>query len=239
MVGAAVGDMIKTFIDYSIIVVIVLIIFYGIKFLYLGVGAMRGGEDAIAGRRDRRRQRREERTSDREERGEERSTRRERRRREGHIRSIESNLLVAINEGQDVINQLRRGRLTARRSRSTRKARSHLQKVLRRLRKANNELRKVTRRQRDRQVHSFFDRLYNNAGVALHQAEHVTVPNETSTSWSADADNARHIIAEMRAICGDIVNHLQNYLDNNLDLMDESTAGPLVPPPGTSAGAGP
>ena len=143
-----------------------------------------------------------------------RKKRRDRKKREDKLKTVTSPLIESLTTARDLIDSLDSGN-TGNRERAVANSHINHRKLNDDLKKVNNNLRKILRREKDKETHSFLDRLYTSSGVAKRQIKNVDIPATDATRWKNKVTKASKEVSNARNICALILDHINEYVKDN------------------------
>ena len=242
-ISDAIGNTINDFVDWAMVVVIIMLIWYVIKFFLVSPPS----ETDRASRKDRKASEAEEAKRKRDELGAERTRRREaaeltenQKRRDRLMRLPLSNLVHAMNDCSDIVRSLTSGRNATQRVSATGNATRSLNSCHSRLRKAAKAARGALHSESDRTLHESLNNIYHFIGAAEHSIASVNIPAHADPNWVNLANHSITEINNIRAGLDSIRQAIDQYVDAGTKATISGIAASGSPPrtpPSPSPGA--
>lgn len=188
------------FIDYALFIVLLMIIYYIVKFFVIG-GKTREELEAEAD------EQRGRFTSFLKQKGKESEKRKEYEKREHHAKHPKAYLIHAIESCDKVLESLSKQSKEEVVSESAR----NLRQLKRHLVHATRHIRDI-RREEKGETFQWLDNLFSHGGTAMEIVNKLTVPKADADDYDAKTSEIRKNVAIIRGVCGSIIQRLDQYV---------------------------
>ena len=208
-ISTAVSGKISVFIDYSIIIVLILAVYFTFRFLTEGRPNPSTDDDA-AERREKFRQWFDKKREDSETADKATS-------RDKEVKFAESRLVKAVEYCDELVRAVdvaHAGTTEAQRRTVSRNAKSKLGLLQTALTDATHQFKRMRRGVSDRK-YAWIDKLYAYSGTTLSAVEHIKIPeaNESEADWTTHVQEVKTAIQgdKVRGQCGHLIDRLHKF----------------------------
>jgi len=227
------------FIDYSLVIVVIMTIWYGVKFFMIEGPSKeeRQAEREKQGTaiRDWFKDKKEKAKTEAERKKEERQTSAEKKKRE-HLLNPALGFIVLAEQAAE---KLRDDELKTKTAAAVNSAKSQMQTIERNLKSSKRVLRAARLAEKDPQLQEFFLKLYETNQVALKMYEdgiEKAIPSAADRDWDIKVQQFRQSINDFRGFCGLLIITIRKFIhDSNTEFTVPSAPRRKISPPGGSS----
>ena len=227
------------FIDYALVIVVIMTIWYGVKF-FMVEGPSKEERQAEREKqgtaiRDWFKDKKEKAKTEAERKKEEDETSAEKRKRE-HLLNPALGFIVRAEQAAE---KLRDDELKTRTAAAVSSAKNQMQAIERNLKSSKRVLRASRLAEKDPQLQEFLLKLYETNQVALKMYEdniEKAIPSATDRDWNNKVSLLRQEINNFRGFCGLLIITIRKFIhDSNTEFTVPSAPGRRTSPPGGSS----